>query len=241
MFGWRKRIGYITPTVIERVAYEFYRVAPEGVGLCGVSCNIEDWDPDEYDRGLSLAEKSADYLASRQVDFIIHGGGPLVFSQAQGYAQQLVQSLEKRTGIPSTTTIVAATTAMSALNAKRIAIASPYPEETNRALARYLNEAGFDVVRTASMPVHFKAIQSAPPEAIYRFAGDVLNETKEAEAIYMPCQQWPVGEVLHYIEADFGRPVVNSSTANFYAAFKTLKLRDKISGHGELLASLAAQ
>ena len=25
MFGWRKRIGYIAPTVIEVVAYEFYR------------------------------------------------------------------------------------------------------------------------------------------------------------------------------------------------------------------------
>ena len=24
MFGWRKRIGYIAPTVIEVVAYEFY-------------------------------------------------------------------------------------------------------------------------------------------------------------------------------------------------------------------------
>ena len=30
-FGWRRRIGYITPTVIEVVAYDFYRFAPDGV------------------------------------------------------------------------------------------------------------------------------------------------------------------------------------------------------------------
>jgi hypothetical protein len=28
MFGWRKRIGYIGPTVMEVMPYEFYRFAP---------------------------------------------------------------------------------------------------------------------------------------------------------------------------------------------------------------------
>jgi len=40
MFGWRKRIGYIAPTVIEVVGYEFYRFAPDGIGLTGVTCGI---------------------------------------------------------------------------------------------------------------------------------------------------------------------------------------------------------
>ena len=35
MFGWRKRIGYIGPTVMEVVPYEFYKFAPDGVGLVG--------------------------------------------------------------------------------------------------------------------------------------------------------------------------------------------------------------
>ena len=51
MFGWRKRIGYITPTVMEVVPYEFYRFAPEGVGLVGVTCNIDDWGPEEFEKG----------------------------------------------------------------------------------------------------------------------------------------------------------------------------------------------
>src|ERR1700751_4584681 len=43
MFGWRKRIGYIVPTVMEVVPYEFYRFAPEGVGLVGVTCHKKKW------------------------------------------------------------------------------------------------------------------------------------------------------------------------------------------------------
>ena len=43
MFGWRKRIGVISPTVIEMTGYSFYNYAPEGVGLVGVTCNIDAW------------------------------------------------------------------------------------------------------------------------------------------------------------------------------------------------------
>ena len=53
MFGWRRRIGYIAPTVIEVVAYEFYRFAPDGIGITGVTCSIDDWRPEEFDKGLA--------------------------------------------------------------------------------------------------------------------------------------------------------------------------------------------
>ena len=48
MFGQRKRIGYIAPTVIEVVAYEFYRFAPEGVFL-GTDAS-ERWTVEEFRR-----------------------------------------------------------------------------------------------------------------------------------------------------------------------------------------------
>ena len=43
-FGWRKRIGLLSPTVIETAAYDFYRLAPEGVSMCATTSNIEHWD-----------------------------------------------------------------------------------------------------------------------------------------------------------------------------------------------------
>jgi hypothetical protein len=43
MFGWRARIGYISPTVMEVLPFEFYRFAPDGVGLVGMTCGIDDW------------------------------------------------------------------------------------------------------------------------------------------------------------------------------------------------------
>src|SRR2546421_164817 len=47
-FGWRRRIGLISPTVIEMISYDFYRMAPSGVGMCGITSNIEFWDKDNF-------------------------------------------------------------------------------------------------------------------------------------------------------------------------------------------------
>ena len=42
-FGWRKRIGLLSPTVIETAAYDFYRLAPDGVSMCATTSHIEHW------------------------------------------------------------------------------------------------------------------------------------------------------------------------------------------------------
>src|SRR3954447_7539886 len=83
MFGSRKRIGYIGPTVMEVVPYEFYRFAPDGIGLVGVTCNIDDWSQSYFDQALAQVTTAAAYLGSRGVDFVLHGGGP-----ARGRARQ---------------------------------------------------------------------------------------------------------------------------------------------------------
>lgn len=239
MFGWRKRVGYITPSVLETAAYEFYRFAPEGVGLVGVSCNIENWDSSEYERGLSQIDPRVDDLASRGVDYIIHGGGPLVFSRGKGYDLEIVDHITSRTGIPSTTTIRAAVDAMLHLNAKKVAVASIYPEKTNAELGKFLTDYGFEVSKLASYLVDFKRIYSIAIADIYRLAIDTLKDAPDAEVLYMPCPQWPVCDVIDIIERDTGRPVVASTSANFFSAFSALGIRDEIKGHGVLLESLS--
>jgi maleate cis-trans isomerase len=239
MYGWRARIGYISPSSFEMTTYEYHNVAPDGIAFVGVTCNISDWDDKEYEQGLSLVDKHADYLASRKVDFIIHGGGPLVFSAGKGFDVQLVEGLEKRTKVPTTTTILSARKAFDQLGAKRIAIASPYPQKSNDALVKYLTDYGYTVVKAANRETYFKTIYDVSNSELYRLAKGVLDEAPDAECLYMPCGNWPVGDLVEVFEQDFQTPVVINNHANFFTAFKALGIRDEIRGHGRLLASLA--
>ena len=165
MFGWRKRIGYIAPTVIEVVAYEFYNFAPDGIGLTGVTCNIDDWRPDEFDKALAQVASAATYLGSRGVDFIIHGGGPLVVARGAGYEDIIVREVEAAAKVKATTSIRAGMDALRHLGARRIAIASPYPKRHNDALTAHLTTNGFQVSAFAGLTAMTAGRSRAPQHA----------------------------------------------------------------------------
>jgi maleate cis-trans isomerase len=240
MFGWRRRIGYISPTVMELVPYEFYQFAPEGVGLVGVTCNIEDFKVDQYDAGLAAVMDRAKYLGSRHVDYIIHGGAPLVTSRPPGFDLELVKMIEDVAGVPATTAVRAAMDAMTHLGMRRVVLATPYPEVTNQLLTKFIAHYGFEVVHSAWLNVPFKEMQDVPPATIYRFAREAVAKARDADGIYMPCPQWPVWDVVDVIERDVNKPVVCNTNASFFAAFHKLEIQDPIAGFGRLLASLAA-
>ena len=56
-FGWRKRIGLLSPTVIETAAYDFYRLAPDGVSMCATTSNIEQSASDAAGGGRSCPSR----------------------------------------------------------------------------------------------------------------------------------------------------------------------------------------
>ena len=144
MFAPRARIGSISPTVAETLFYDFYRFAPAGVGLVGVTCSIERLEQEEFEKVFNVVEDACRYLASRDVQFVVHHGVPLVASQGPGFDYQLMERMEKATGgIPVVTSARAQLEAMRSLGMKSIVIATPYPQEINEAAARFAEADGF--------------------------------------------------------------------------------------------------
>ena len=95
------------------------------------------------------------------------------------------------------------------------------------------------MTKLASHLVNFKRIYSVAMSDIYRLAVETIEAAPGTQALYMPCPQWPVCDVIEVIERDTGVPVVASTSANFFSAFKALGIRDRIEGHGVLLRSLS--
>jgi maleate cis-trans isomerase len=239
MFGWRKRIGYIGPTVMEVVPYEFYRFAPDGVGLVGVTCSVEDWSSDQFEKGISQVTAAAAYLGARAVDFIIHGGGPLTVARGKGYEDNIIREIEATAKVPATTGVRAAMEAFRHMEARRIAIASPYPDRHNQALSAYLELHDFAPVWVEGMNMPFKRLSRVPPADIRRFVGDVIARAPRCDALYLPCPQWQAAQTVDALERDSGLPAITHTHAVFFTAFKALAIKDPIRGHGRLLASLA--
>lgn len=240
MFGWRKRIGYISPTVMEVLPYEFYRFAPEGVGLVGVTCMIDDWRPEEFEKGLAQVKNAAAYLGSRRVDFVIHGGGPLVVARGPGYEETIVREISAASGVPATTGVRSCMQALRAVSAKRIVIASPYPPAHDAALSGYLKTFGFEVLEARGTNMGFKDIQVQSPHEIYDHVKRLVADNPSCDTIYLACPQWQAAQVVAAIEEDTGKTAVAYTHANFYVACKAMGASYDIAGHGRLLASLTS-
>jgi len=74
-FGWRKRIGLLSPTVIETAAYDFYRLAPDGVSMCATTSNIEQSASGAAGGGRSLPDPHNFLISLDRVQYIDARGG----------------------------------------------------------------------------------------------------------------------------------------------------------------------
>ncbi|OGA42594.1 MAG: hypothetical protein A3G24_23235 [Betaproteobacteria bacterium RIFCSPLOWO2_12_FULL_62_13] len=240
MFAWRKRIGHICPGSISTSAYDFYLVAPEGVGLFSVTNPIEDWRDDEYERSLAKVEQAAKYLASVHVDFIAHVGVPLVVSQGPEFMRRFLSQVEAQTGLPASTTINSAKEALRSLGAERIIVLTPFPPETHQRVVSFLASEGFAVEAEARMETKFKDLYLIGEREVYDFMTRAVRRGPKVEAVFAPCPQWHAFELTRSLELATGLPFVTGDGCDFWYAFKTLGVTGVKPGYGILLDQLSA-
>ena len=239
-FGWRKRIGLLSPTVIETAAYDFYRLAPDGVSMCATTSNIEHWSKENFAAHVIAPLLTAvKYLASRNVDYIIHTGMPVVTTRGKGFEEEIVKLIEDATGLPATTSIRSAIRALAHLGVQNVALVTPYPAELHQSAVSFLKASGFNVVADHTENVVFKRLQDVTPAHIAAVTRRVLDAAPSADGIYIPCNQWSAADAAPLIEKECGRAVVTGAHADYWQAFRALGIDDPIAGHGRLMASLS--
>jgi maleate isomerase len=240
-FGWRKRIGLLSPTVIETTAYDFYKVAPDGVSMCATTANVEHWSKDNFQKDvLDPLITAVKYLASRNVDFILHTGMPVVTTRGKGFEEEIVKLITDTTGLPASTSIRSAIRALAHLKIKNVALLSPYPQELHQSAIAFLVASGFNVVGDHTEDVVFKRLQDVTAAHITAVAKKLAAKAPTADGIYLPCNQWIGSDATPLIEAETGLPVVCGAHADYWEAFRSLGIHDRIEGHGRLMASLAS-
>jgi maleate cis-trans isomerase len=74
-FGWRKRIGLLSPTVIETAAYDFYRLAPDGVSMCATTSNIEQSASEHAGQRTKTQKPCKSRVSGLRLQCIAVGGG----------------------------------------------------------------------------------------------------------------------------------------------------------------------
>ena len=243
--GQRKRIGVMIPSTNTSCEADFQMAAPPDVTIHGQRLWITNDAEAEagMERMNAEIESGARYLATAKVDVVAYGCTTGSFYKGPGWDRDMIELIERETGVPAVATSPSAVEALRHFGVKKVSVASPYPEWNNQKLHVYLDAAGFEVLNVEGEPRAAEAgnqgINDQEPEDVVAFAAEVCRP--EADALFCSCTAWRSMEVVDELERRTGKPVITSNQATIWAALRKIGVRQPIHGYGKLLASLASE
>jgi len=240
------QLGYVIPHLYTDLdAYQFYRVAPEGMMLVTTGLNLKDYTLAAVESELPVLWQRFDLLASKKVDRISLSGVPVASALGRKKMREILAEGETRTGLNCDTDLEAHIATLQHLGATKIALATRWPEPVVTALTRYLAEAGIEVVASRARPRSLDQNKHSSAADDHLLALDlgreVLRAAPDAQALLMPGGLWFAIHAVPMLEAEFGKPVLlnilSTAWAALHAAGKRMLHRPD-ARWGKVLASL---
>ena len=235
----RYRLGLLIPPVNVTMEPECWRWAPAGVTVHAhrLYRSRAVLTVEELALMAERVEESARLVAFARPHLIVYGctSGSLLDLD---YDQRLVGRIEGATGVPAIATAGAVVEALRALGVRRVAVATPYPDDINEREVAFLEAHGFEVTSLEALRLRDShAIPEVPPERVEALGR--AADRPEAEALFISCTNFPTAEVLEPLEQALGKPVVSSNSASFWLALRRLGVEAPVEGAGRLLRGVA--
>ncbi len=216
-------LGYVIPHLYTDLdAYQFYRVAPEGMMLVTTGLNLREYSLAAVEEELPSLWRAFDLLAAKKCDRLSLSGVPVASALGRSKMLEILAEAQNRTGLPCDTDLEAHIATLQHLGATKIALATRWPESVNGALTRYLAEAGIEVLacrsRSRSLEENKHSSAAADHDLALELGTRVLRETPDAQALLMPGGLWFAIHAVPMLEAQFGKPVLLNILSTTWAA-----------------------
>jgi maleate isomerase len=231
-YGTRARLGMILPSVNQAAEPQISAMMPDGVSLHTTRMRLQ---PD-LEETVKEAERGAELLADAKVDLVVFHCTAASMS-APGFDDDVIERLQKASGLPATSTSKACLEAFETVGAKRITLTTPYIQVVNDREVAFLKSHGIDVLSETGAGISGDggAMLAIEPEEWRRR----VNEQDEdaSEAAFLSCTAVRAVEAIEPIEADIGKPVVTSNQAMLWHALRKLGIAERPQGFGRLMAA----
>ena len=145
-FGWRGRLGVITPSRGWTLEHEWPRMLPQGISYHVARMLPLATTPEEIAKMSEYALEAAESLASANVDIICYGCTIETMPKGIEYDRTLTENLAKATGIPAKTMAGAVVEALNEFGTLKIAVVTPYIDKINIFEKTFLEDNGFEVI-----------------------------------------------------------------------------------------------
>jgi maleate isomerase len=244
-YGWRLKLGVVTPSTNTVLSTEFDWMRPPGV-TNHVSRmhlgNVDTHDQAGFNEMLrqvnAALEAAVDRIMTCEPDHLILGiSGESVWGGGLEPSREIRRRiLERSGGVEVTQPADAVPQALRAYGIKRkVALVTPYHPSADARVREFFDAIGYELVRA-------KHMGHAKPTLIAKTSEDELRaalrevDGPEVEAIVQMGANLPMGRVAAEAERWIGKPVFTANVATYWLALRRNGIDDKIYGWGRLLA-----
>ena len=217
------QLGYVIPHLYTDLdAYQFYRVAPEGMMLVTTGLDLKDYSLAAVEQELPVLWARFDLLARKKVDRISLSGVPVASALGREKMREILAEGQARTGLTCDTDLEAHIATLQRFGATRIALATRWPATVNGALTRYLAEAGIEVIacrsRARSLQANKESSAADDHLLALELGSQALRAAPDAHALLMPGGLWYAIHAVPVLEAEYGKPVLLNILSTTWAA-----------------------
>ncbi|MGY3473494.1 maleate cis-trans isomerase family protein [Bradyrhizobium ottawaense] len=153
-------------------------------------------------------------------------------------AQVVLSQLEKaRPGLKYTSPAVAGLEALRRINAKKIALLTPYGLLTHETFLPFFRKEGFELTAHGTFNKSRDAeISAISREAIFDAAKTLIKNTKP-DALFISCTAIRIVPHIEDLEREIEIPVISSAQAMAWHSLRLTGFRRPIAGFGSLLTA----
>ncbi len=232
MYSWRARIGVIAP-LDDQVEYAFNKYAPEGVAFNCTRLYFPGPTPEGLIFLSDQLEETAKMYRKQHHDVVLFGCTSGSCIKGFGFDKECIERIERACGWKGLTTSTAVLEAYQALGLKKTVVMTPYPEETNEAEKKFLEDNGLEVTSITGIGFNRDGDFGHPSKRhLYRNA--MKLKTEGAEVFFLSCMGLATMELVQMLEEDLGMPVITSHQASLWACLRHAGIKDKLPGLGKL-------
>jgi maleate isomerase len=246
-WGWRARIGVLTPHADIGPESEFRAMVPEGVSIhaaripLALAASGLDANSFAIEHARAFAnpphvEEATALLAAAPLSAIAYCFTSSSYVRGAADDDDLQARLERRSnGVPIVITAKAAVLALRAVSAQRVALIDPpwFAADVTAKGADYFQGHGFEVVYAApaGLPSGQRLIH---PGLVYEWAREHVPAS--ADAVFFGGNGFRAVGVIRALEEDLGRPVLTANQVAFWQALRLAGVHAPVTNYGKLFS-----
>lgn len=220
------RVGLLIPSSNTVMEVDFYRCLPPAAtvhtGRMYMEATTVEGEEAMLDQYTLPAARD---VATAKPDLVVFGCTSAGALRGNAYDAELCRRISEVTGKPTVSVIESVRSRLAALEARRIAVLTPYIEELNVRIKASVEDDGIEVASIHGMgiSVNFN-LALVEPREILAFAREKLGSRPQVDALFISCTNYQAVATLPQLRQAYDLPVVTSNQAALEAVSRALGL-----------------